>query len=128
MILSSSFIKLFYFYCIVAEHFLDLCTVLKCRNFYTQYTIYEEILTGSKTADGHNEAEFGMSWCAGFGGDFYNAYFQVFAFFSPYLIGALANLHMKMIIDVIIVIHRPRLLVMGQISFAEIAELPFVGL
>ncbi|CAD6201648.1 unnamed protein product [Miscanthus lutarioriparius] len=26
---------------------------------------------------GHNEAEFGMSWCAGFGGDFYNAYFQV---------------------------------------------------
>ncbi|OEL37527.1 Protein-ribulosamine 3-kinase, chloroplastic [Dichanthelium oligosanthes] len=25
---------------------------------------------------GHNEAEFGMSWCAGFGGDFYNAYFQ----------------------------------------------------
>ncbi|GJN09301.1 hypothetical protein PR202_ga27297 [Eleusine coracana subsp. coracana] len=27
--------------------------------------------------DGHNEAEFGMSWCAGFGGDFYNSYFQV---------------------------------------------------
>ncbi|KAK3150277.1 hypothetical protein QOZ80_3AG0231150 [Eleusine coracana subsp. coracana] len=26
---------------------------------------------------GHNEAEFGMSWCAGFGGDFYNSYFQV---------------------------------------------------
>ncbi|KAF8780221.1 hypothetical protein HU200_001889 [Digitaria exilis] len=26
---------------------------------------------------GHNEAEFGMSWCAGFGGEFYNAYFQV---------------------------------------------------
>ncbi|KAG7018966.1 Protein-ribulosamine 3-kinase, chloroplastic [Cucurbita argyrosperma subsp. argyrosperma] len=26
---------------------------------------------------GHNEAEFGMSWCAGFGGSFYDAYFQV---------------------------------------------------
>lgn len=28
-------------------------------------------------SDGHNEAEFGMSWCAGFGGSFYNAYFEV---------------------------------------------------
>lgn len=27
--------------------------------------------------DGHNEAEFGMSWCAGFGGSFYNSYFEV---------------------------------------------------
>ncbi|CAG7903066.1 unnamed protein product [Brassica rapa] len=26
---------------------------------------------------GHNEAEFGMSWCAGFGESFYNAYFKV---------------------------------------------------
>ncbi|CAN1236799.1 Protein-ribulosamine 3-kinase, chloroplastic [Linum grandiflorum] len=26
---------------------------------------------------GHSEAEFGMSWCAGFGGAFYNAYFEV---------------------------------------------------
>ncbi|KAK6119422.1 hypothetical protein DH2020_046838 [Rehmannia glutinosa] len=26
---------------------------------------------------GHSEAEFGMSWCAGFGGSFYNAYFEV---------------------------------------------------
>lgn len=26
---------------------------------------------------GHNEAEFGMSWCAGFGAGFYNAYFEV---------------------------------------------------
>ncbi|XP_004510878.1 protein-ribulosamine 3-kinase, chloroplastic isoform X1 [Cicer arietinum] len=26
---------------------------------------------------GHNEAEFGMSWCAGFGGSFYNSYFEV---------------------------------------------------
>lgn len=26
---------------------------------------------------GHNEAEFGMSWCAGFGGSFYDAYFKV---------------------------------------------------
>ncbi|KAK9094781.1 hypothetical protein Scep_026250 [Stephania cephalantha] len=25
---------------------------------------------------GHNEAEFGMSWCAGFGGSFYNSYFE----------------------------------------------------
>ncbi|THU69135.1 hypothetical protein C4D60_Mb08t11230 [Musa balbisiana] len=26
---------------------------------------------------GHNEAEFGMSWCAGFGGAFYSSYFEV---------------------------------------------------
>ncbi|KAJ7542013.1 hypothetical protein O6H91_10G085400 [Diphasiastrum complanatum] len=26
---------------------------------------------------GHNEAEFGMSWCAGFGDPFYKAYFEV---------------------------------------------------
>ncbi|KAH1068223.1 hypothetical protein GYH30_005972 [Glycine max] len=26
---------------------------------------------------GHSEAEFGMSWCAGFGGSFYNSYFEV---------------------------------------------------
>ncbi|PIA34158.1 hypothetical protein AQUCO_03800020v1 [Aquilegia coerulea] len=26
---------------------------------------------------GHNEADFGMSWCAGFGGSFYNSYFEV---------------------------------------------------
>lgn len=26
---------------------------------------------------GHNEAEFGMSWCAGFGSSFYDAYFKV---------------------------------------------------
>ncbi|GAV92004.1 Fructosamin_kin domain-containing protein [Cephalotus follicularis] len=26
---------------------------------------------------GHNEAEFGLSWCAGFGGSFYSAYFEV---------------------------------------------------
>ena len=32
------------------------------------------------SADGHNEAEFGMSWCASFGGAFYNAYFEVFLF------------------------------------------------
>uniref|UniRef100_A0ACD5XBE9 Uncharacterized protein n=1 Tax=Avena sativa TaxID=4498 RepID=A0ACD5XBE9_AVESA len=25
---------------------------------------------------GHNEAEFGMSWCAGFGGAIYNSYFE----------------------------------------------------
>ncbi|KAM4094549.1 hypothetical protein ACB094_06G203700 [Castanea mollissima] len=35
---------------------------------YGDSTIYEK--------DGHNEAEFGMSWCAGFGGAFYNAYFE----------------------------------------------------
>lgn len=33
--------------------------------------------------DGHNEAEFGMSWCAGFGGSFYNSYFEVSSFL-PY--------------------------------------------
>ena len=53
--------------------------------------------------------------------------FRYLLFFTPYLIGALANLHMKTIIDVLIMIHRLRLLVMGQISFAEIVELPFVG-
>ncbi|KAL0904893.1 hypothetical protein M5K25_027053 [Dendrobium thyrsiflorum] len=26
---------------------------------------------------GHNEAEFGMSWCAGFSGSFYSSYFEV---------------------------------------------------
>ncbi|CAM8981412.1 unnamed protein product [Rhodiola kirilowii] len=26
---------------------------------------------------GHSEAEFGMSWCAGFGGSFYSSYFEV---------------------------------------------------
>ncbi|XP_027906368.1 protein-ribulosamine 3-kinase, chloroplastic-like isoform X2 [Vigna unguiculata] len=26
---------------------------------------------------GHSEAEFGMSWCAGFGGSFYDSYFKV---------------------------------------------------
>jgi len=31
----------------------------------------------SCSVDGHNEAEFGMSWCAGFGGSFYNSYFEV---------------------------------------------------
>lgn len=44
---------------------------------YKQQIIYKDMITGSSTADGHNEAEFGMSWCAGFGADFYNAYFQV---------------------------------------------------
>jgi hypothetical protein len=34
-------------------------------------------MNSSLTADGHNEAEFGMSWCAGFGGAFYNSYFEV---------------------------------------------------
>ncbi|WVZ55173.1 hypothetical protein U9M48_005872 [Paspalum notatum var. saurae] len=48
-----------------------------CYSIYSQQTIYKDIITGSATADGHNEAEFGMSWCAGFGGDFYDAYFQV---------------------------------------------------
>lgn len=33
-----------------------------------------------KRTDGHNEAEFGMSWCAGFGGSFYNSYFEVSLF------------------------------------------------
>ena len=27
---------------------------------------------------GHNEAEFGMEWCAGFSGNFYDSYFSVF--------------------------------------------------
>ena len=32
------------------------------------------------SVDGHSEAEFGMSWCAGFGGSFYNSYFEVILF------------------------------------------------
>lgn len=31
----------------------------------------------SPSVDGHSEAEFGMSWCAGFGGSFYSSYFEV---------------------------------------------------
>ncbi|KAF1883942.1 hypothetical protein Lal_00038297 [Lupinus albus] len=31
---------------------------------------------------GHSEAEFGMSWCAGFGGSFYNSYFEASRWFS----------------------------------------------
>jgi fructosamine-3-kinase len=34
---------------------------------------------------GHNEADFGMSWCAGFGESFYNAYFKVLFLFSQFL-------------------------------------------
>lgn len=41
-------------------------------------------------ADGHNEAEFGMSWCAGFGGSFYNAYFEVSHLTNFYLHASLA--------------------------------------
>ncbi|EXB74434.1 hypothetical protein L484_002285 [Morus notabilis] len=45
-------------------------------------TVVGEVASGTKgmqarASDGHNEAEFGMSWCAGFGGSFYNAYFEV---------------------------------------------------
>ncbi|XP_070681337.1 protein-ribulosamine 3-kinase, chloroplastic isoform X2 [Malus domestica] len=29
---------------------------------------------------GHNEAEFGMSWCAGFGGSFYSSYFEDYCY------------------------------------------------
>jgi hypothetical protein len=48
---------------------------------HRQYLIYSSL-----TADGHNEAEFGMSWCAGFGGAFYNSYFEVYTFhFAPQL-------------------------------------------
>ncbi|XP_022859418.1 protein-ribulosamine 3-kinase, chloroplastic [Olea europaea var. sylvestris] len=39
---------------------------------------------------GHNEAEFGMSWCAGFGGSFYNAYFEVSRLTNFYLHASLA--------------------------------------
>lgn len=54
------------------------------------------MITSSSTADGHNEAEFGMSWCAGFGEDFYNAYFQVLNdFFAANLIVALPSPHMQ---------------------------------
>lgn len=30
-----------------------------------------------EVADGHSEAEFGMSWCAGFNSSFYEAYHKV---------------------------------------------------
>lgn len=59
--------------------------------------MYEDIVPCYKTADGHNEAEFGMSWCAGFGGEFYNAYFQVFTCFRCISDWSTAsNLHLKM--------------------------------
>lgn len=35
------------------------------------------VILDPATYYGHNEAEFGMSWCAGFGQAFYNAYFEV---------------------------------------------------
>jgi hypothetical protein len=37
----------------------------------------QSFLIGFKSTDGHNEAEFGMSWCAGFGDSFYHSYFEV---------------------------------------------------
>ncbi|KAH7288579.1 hypothetical protein KP509_31G032500 [Ceratopteris richardii] len=37
---------------------------------------------------GHNEAEFGMSWCAGFGSSFYNAYFEVRFFLQAFASGS----------------------------------------
>jgi hypothetical protein len=52
------------------------------------------ILSDSLTADGHNEAEFGMSWCAGFGGAFYNSYFEVSTYhFSPHISGTITCSH-----------------------------------
>jgi hypothetical protein len=41
--------------------------------------------------DGHNEAEFGMSWCAGFGASFYNSYFEV-NIDSSYMVTRIHNL------------------------------------
>eukprot|EP00271_Cylindrocystis_brebissonii_P007256 TRINITY_DN20576_c0_g1_i1.p1 TRINITY_DN20576_c0_g1~~TRINITY_DN20576_c0_g1_i1.p1 ORF type:complete len:368 (+),score=32.31 TRINITY_DN20576_c0_g1_i1:36-1139(+) len=35
------------------------------------------VILDPATYYGHSEAEFGMSWCAGFGQAFYNAYFEV---------------------------------------------------
>lgn len=35
------------------------------------------VILDPATYYGHSEAEFGMSWCASFGQDFYNAYFEI---------------------------------------------------
>ena len=48
----------------------------KCCNFHSCVLIFS---CPYLELDGHNEAEFGMSWCAGFGGSFYNAYFEVWS-------------------------------------------------
>ncbi|CAJ1949974.1 unnamed protein product [Sphenostylis stenocarpa] len=37
----------------------------------------EPVILDPASYYGHSEAEFGMSWCAGFGGSFYNSYFEV---------------------------------------------------
>ncbi|WJX95783.1 protein-ribulosamine 3-kinase [Trifolium repens] len=37
----------------------------------------EPVILDSACYYGHNESEFGMSWCAGFGGSFYNSYLEV---------------------------------------------------
>lgn len=47
----------------------------------------------SSSVDGHNEAEFGMSWCAGFGGSFYNSYFEVMLFADMWYKGSVIILH-----------------------------------
>ncbi|XP_077245675.1 protein kinase superfamily protein isoform X3 [Tasmannia lanceolata] len=59
---SSDWVEFF------AEHRLGYQLKLALEQ-YGDSIIYEK--------DGHNEAEFGMSWCAGFGGSFYTSYFEV---------------------------------------------------
>jgi hypothetical protein len=56
--------------CLVSLYFLH--TPIRTHSQY--------LINSFLTTDGHNEAEFGMSWCAGFGGEFYNSYFEVSTF------------------------------------------------
>ncbi|KMZ68564.1 hypothetical protein ZOSMA_237G00250 [Zostera marina] len=45
--------------------------------WFTWLSGYNYVLILLVLKDGHNEAKFGMSWCAGFGTSFYDSYFQV---------------------------------------------------
>lgn len=50
-------------------------------------TLSALLLSFAIFVDGHSEAEFGMSWCAGFGGSFYSSYFEV----GPFVISSFSK-------------------------------------
>ncbi|CAH9096577.1 unnamed protein product [Cuscuta europaea] len=86
LILDLPTVALYHFWIISPE-----CLLVKDQLWNDQNTYYVYLLEENKVSkhatwppfkekvetDGHNEAEFGMSWCAGFGAAFYNAYFEV---------------------------------------------------
>lgn len=61
--------------------------------FYGKIGLTVVVTVLSCSIDGHSEAEFGMSWCAGFGGSFYNSYFEVILFAEIWYRGFLIILH-----------------------------------